>query len=172
MSTCYLIHSYIVSYLYLESAISQILQLSSVFPSIAYVVIDGYTHNSGLTSGDSVPLGTQRILVCHVVGLPYGTPHNYSWTCPNGPCEVEGYYGRKIYNEHVLAVNTTSTSDAGTYTCQVTATGGNINKANFSLGVDGKQEMKLTKRLLSCYPVCIIIFVVQVLEFMCLANNC
>ena len=39
-----------------------------------------------------------------------GTPLNYTWTCPNGPCEVEGYYGRKVYNEHILAVNTTSHS--------------------------------------------------------------
>ena len=72
-------------------------------------MIDGYTHNSTLTSGDSVPIGKQFVLVCRVVGLPYGTPLNYTWTCPNGPCEVEGDYGRKVYNEHILAVNTTST---------------------------------------------------------------
>ncbi len=72
-------------------------------------MIDGYTHNSTLTSGDSVPIGKQFVIVCRVVGLPYGTPLNYTWTCPNGPCEVEGYYGRKVYNEHILAVNTTST---------------------------------------------------------------
>ena len=87
------------------------------------MVIDGYTHNSNLTSGDSVLLGTQVILVCRVVGLPYGTPLNYTWTCPNEPCEAEGYYGRKVYNKHILAVNITSTSDGGTYTCQVEATG-------------------------------------------------
>ncbi len=101
------------------------------------VVIDSFTHNSILTSGDSVPLGTQAILVCRVVGLPYGTPLSYSWTCPNGPCEVEGYYGRKVYNEHTLAVNTTSTIDGGTYTCQVTATGGQVATGNFTLSVTG-----------------------------------
>ena len=99
--------------------------------------IDGYTHNSMLTSGDSVPLGTQIILVCQVVGLPYGTPLSYTWTCPNGPCEVEGYYGRKVYNEHILAVNTTSTSDGGTYTCQVTATGGQKATGSFTHSVIG-----------------------------------
>ena len=98
------------------------------------VVIDGYTHNRTLTSGDSVPLGTQLILVCWVVGLPYGTPLSYTWTCPNGPCEVEGYYGRKIYKEHTLAVNVTSTRDGGTYTCQVTATGGQ-NTGTFEFGI-------------------------------------
>ena len=102
------------------------------------VVIDVYTHNSNLTSGDSVSLGTQLILVCQVVGLSYGTPLNYTWTCPNGSCEVEGYYGRKVYNEHTLAVNTTSTSDGGTYTCQVTATEGQEAKGSFIFSVSGE----------------------------------
>ena len=100
------------------------------------VVIDGHRHNSTLTSGNSVPLGTQIVLVCRVVGLPYETPLNYTWTCPNGPCEVEGYYGRKVYNEHILAVNTTSMSDGGTYACQVTATGLETT-GNFTLRVTG-----------------------------------
>ena len=100
-------------------------------------VIDGYTHNSTLTSGESIPIGKQLILICRVVGLPYGTPLSYTWTCPNGPCEVEGYYGRKGYNGHILAVNTTSTSDGGTYTCQVIATGGQETTRNFTLIVTG-----------------------------------
>ena len=106
-------------------------------PELITVLIDGYTHNSILTSGDSVPLGSQFILVCRIVGLPYGTPLSYTWTCPNGPCEVEGYFGRKVYNEHILAVNTTSTSDGGTYTCQVTATGGQEARGSFTLIVTG-----------------------------------
>ena len=101
------------------------------------VLIDVYVQNSTLTSGDSVLLGTQLLLVCQVVGLPYGTPLSYTWTCPNGPCKVEGYYGRKVYNEHILAVNTTSTSDEGTYTCQVTATGGQQANGSFILSVTG-----------------------------------
>ena len=101
------------------------------------VLIDGYTHGSTLTSGVSVPLGTQIILVCQIAGLPYGTPLSYTWTCQNGPCEVEGDYGGKVYNEHILAVNTTSTSDGGTYTCQVTATGGLEATGNFTLTVTG-----------------------------------
>ena len=105
------------------------------------VLINGYRHNSTLTSGDSVPLGTQIILVCQVVGLPYGTPLNYTWTCPNGPCKVEGYYGRTVYNEHILAVNTTSASDGGTYTCQVTATGGQEATGNFTLRVTGRYSL-------------------------------
>ena len=98
------------------------------------VLIDGYTHNSTFSSGTIVPLGKQFVLICQVTN---GTPFNYTWTCPNGACEVEGYYGRKIYNEHILAVNTTSTSDGGTYTCQVTATGGQEATGNFTLTVTG-----------------------------------
>ena len=101
------------------------------------VVIDVYTHNSTLTSGDSIPLGTQLILVCQVVGLPYGTPLSYTWKCPNKPCELEGYYGKKVNNEHILAVNTTSTNDGVTYTCQVTATEGLEANGSFTLNVDG-----------------------------------
>ena len=88
-------------------------------------------------SGEAVSFGKQLILVCRVVGLPYGTPLSYTWTCPIEPCEVEGVYGRKVYNEHILAVNTTSTSDGGTYTCQVTATGGQKVTENFTLSVTG-----------------------------------
>ena len=102
------------------------------------MLVNGYTHNSTLTSGHSVPLGSQTILVCWVVGLPYGTPLNYTWTCPNGSCEVEGYYGRKVYNEHILAVNTTSTSDGGTYTCRVTATGEQEDTGSFKVKVSGR----------------------------------
>ena len=101
------------------------------------MVIDGYIHNSTLTSGDSVPLGKQLIVVCRVVSLPYGTPLSYTWTCPNGPCEVEGYYGRKVYSEHILAINTTSTRDEGTYNCQVTAAGGQEATGSFRLTVTG-----------------------------------
>ena len=100
-------------------------------------MIDGYTHSSTFTSGDLVPLGVQIILVCQVVGLPYGPPLSYTWSCPNGTCEVEGNYGRKVYNEHILAINTTSTSDGGTYTCQVTATGGQEATGSFTLTVTG-----------------------------------
>ena len=105
--------------------------------STVTVVIDGYTHNSILKSGYSLPLGNQFILVCRVVGLPYGTPIDYTWTCPNRPCEVEGYYGRKVYNEHILANDATSTRDNGTYTCHVTAAGGQGANGNFTLTVAG-----------------------------------
>ena len=115
--------------------------LSSLGIESLSAVIDGYTPMANFANGDKIRLGRQLILVCWVVGLPYGTPLSYTWTCPNGPCEVEGYYGRKIYNEHILAVNTTSTSDGGTYTCQVTATGGSVQQettARFRFTVAGE----------------------------------
>ena len=104
--------------------------------STATVVIDGFTHNSILTSGDSVPLGTQIILVCWVVGLPYGTPLNYTWTCPNGQC-ITVRLDKYLYNEHILAVNATFISNGGIYTCRVTATGGQEATGNFTLIVTG-----------------------------------
>ena len=114
-----------------------------VCSSAITVVIDGYTHNSTFTSGDSVPLGTQIILVCQVVGLPYGTPLTYNWTCPNGDCVPkvpdgsDPYnYGRKIYNDSILAVNTTYTSYGGTYTCRVTARGQKTT-GNFNITITG-----------------------------------
>ena len=100
-------------------------------------MIDNYTNSSILKSAGSVPLGIQFILVCRVVGLPSGTLLSYTWTCPNGPCEVEGYYGRKVYNEHILSVNTTSTSDGGTYTCYVTVAGRRKLRRDVSLKVTG-----------------------------------
>ena len=106
------------------------------------VVVDGYTSSTTLTSGDSVRFGRPVLLVCWVVGLSYGTL-SYTWTCPKGPCEVEGYYGRKIYNEHILAVNVTSISDGGTYTCQVTATGGQEATGSFRLSVTSKKYTEL-----------------------------
>ena len=108
--------------------------------STVTVVIDGYTHNSILTSGDSVPLGTQIILVCQVVGLPYGTPLSYTWTClgsPHEQCESAYVYSRKFYSEHILAINITSTFAGGTYTCQVTATDVQEATGSFSLRVTG-----------------------------------
>ena len=102
------------------------------------MVIDGYTHNSSLSSGGSVPLGTQLIFVCQAVGLPYGTSLRYTWTCPFSICEEEGY-AQKIYNGHILEVNVTSASDEGMYTCQVTAqsAGGQAASGNFSIRVTG-----------------------------------
>ena len=122
---------------------------------IVTVVIDSYTHSRTLTSGYSVHLGTQIILICQVVGLPYGTPLSYTWTCPNGSCEVEGYYGRKVYNGYTLAVNATSTSNGGTYTCQVTATGGQEATGSFTLRVTGKNAfssitVRQDEKLLHC----------------------
>ena len=104
---------------------------------IASVVIDGYTRNRVLTSGDALSLGSQLLLVCQVVGLPYGTPLNYNWTCPNGDCEVKGHYGRKVYNEHILAVNIIHSAYNGTYTCCVTSTGGQQANGSFTLSISG-----------------------------------
>ena len=100
------------------------------------VVIDGYTGSSTLNSADTLPLGTTLILVCRISGIPHGLQTNYHWTCPNGPCQQTGYDGRKIDN-NIIAINITSTSDEGTYTCNVTAQG-REDSQQFQLNVNGQ----------------------------------
>ena len=105
--------------------------------STVTVVIDGYTHNSTITSGDSVPFGIQLILVCQVVGLPYGTQQRYTWTCPKDTVCAGAGHSKKVHNKHKLTINTISTSDGGTYTCWITIAGGQKANGSFSLSVTG-----------------------------------
>ena len=100
------------------------------------VVIDEYTVKSTLNSPATLPLGTTIILVCRLSGIPHGLQTNYQWTCPNGPCQQTGYAGRKI-NNNIIAINITSTSDGGTYTCNVTAEGREASQ-QFQLKVTGQ----------------------------------
>ena len=83
-------------------------------------------------------LPTALVLVCRVSGIPQ-RQIKYSWTCPDGPCERPGYVGRKVVNGSILAVNITSVSDRGTYTCKVSrdeADGG--YSQNYTLDVSGQ----------------------------------
>ena len=100
------------------------------------VVIDGYTASSTLNSPATLPLGRTLILVCRLSGIPHGQQTTYTWTCPNTPCQQTGYAGRKI-NNNIIAINTTSTSDGGTYTCTVTTEGMEASQ-QFQLKVKGK----------------------------------
>ena len=111
----------------------------STVPTTPIVMIDGYTVNSTLNSTATLPLGTTLILVCRISGIPHGLQNNYHWTCPNGPCQQTGYDGRKI-NNNILAINITSTSDGGTYTCIVTARGTEeaSQQFEFQLNVTGQ----------------------------------
>ena len=101
------------------------------------MVIDGYTVNSTINSTATLPLGATVILVCRISGIPHGLQTNYHWTCPNGPCQQTGYAGRKI-NNNIIAINITSTSDGGTYTCNVTAAEGREASQRFQLNVNGQ----------------------------------
>ena len=100
------------------------------------VVIDGYTVNSTHSYSATLSLGTTITLVCRLSGIPHGLQTNYQWTCPNGPCQQKGYAGRKI-NNNIIAINITSTSDEGTYTCNVTAEGREVSQ-QFKLNVNGQ----------------------------------
>ena len=108
----------------------------STAPTTPNVVINGYTVNSTLNSPATLPLGTTVILVCRLSGIPHGIQTNYRWTCPDGSCQQTGYAGRKIDN-NIIAINITSTSDGGTYTCTVTAEGREASQW-FQLNVNGQ----------------------------------
>ena len=121
--------------------------------STVTVVIDAYTHNSTLTSGDSVPLGMQLILVCRIVGLPYGaqlrytsghtliSPLTFAWNCPAGVCFIREIKSRRFYKKNfILAITTISTTYSGTYTCQVTDASGQKANGSFTLNIAGKHH--------------------------------
>ena len=107
--------------------------------TVLNVVIDGYTVNSTLTSPATLPLGATIILVCRVSGIPHGlqSQTHFNWTCPNEPCEQPGYAGRKI-NSNFIAINITSTSDGGNYTCNVAAAEKWEASKQFQLSVTGQ----------------------------------
>ena len=102
------------------------------------VVIDGYIINSTQSSPASLPLGTALVLVCRVSGIPQ-RQIKYNWTCPDGPCERPEYVGRKVVNGNILAVNITSDSDGGAYTCEVSRveTDGGYSQS-YTLNVSGQ----------------------------------
>ena len=78
------------------------------------------------------------MLVCRVSGIPQ-RQIKYSWTCPDGPCERPGYVGRKVVNDIILAVNITSDSDGGTYTCEVSRDEPDRGYSqNYTLNVSGQ----------------------------------
>ena len=124
--------------------------LSSTAPTTPNVVIDGYTVNSTLNSPATLPLGTTVILVCRISGIPHGLHANYHWTCPNEPCQRTGYAGRKI-NNNIIAINITSTSDGGTYTCNVTAEGNEATQ-QFQLNVNGQCLQVYITSTVCTYP--------------------
>ena len=119
-------------------------------PNTTNVVIDGYTVNSTLNSTATLPLETTVILVCRISGIPHGLQTDYHWTCPNGTCQQTGYAGRKI-NNNMIAINITSTSDGGTYTCTVTAEGREASQ-QFQLNVNGQCLQVHTTSTACTYP--------------------
>ena len=133
----YYTYEYVVSKLFNVLFTACIVHISPGSAEVA-VVIDGHTINSTQSSPASLPLGTALVLVCRVSGLPQ-RQIKYSWTCPDGQCERPGYVGRKVVNGNILAVNITSDSDRGTYTCGVSrdeADGGYTQ--NYILNVSGQ----------------------------------
>ena len=78
------------------------------------------------------------VLVCRVGGVASGTQLSYTWTCPNGPCDVgEGNNpNRKTYGDRMV-LNVLTSREEGMYTCQVTEGQDAVNGSSFTLAVEG-----------------------------------
>ena len=81
------------------------------------VKIDTYPNTT------EVEQGTTVVLVCRVVGVPYGSELTYSWTCASGstcdnPSEPSQYGSRRQYNNTVV-VDIVNVWDNGDYQCNV-----------------------------------------------------
>ena len=81
------------------------------------VKIDAYPNTT------EVEQGTTVVLVCRVVGVPYGRELTYSWTCARGktcdnPSEPSQRGSRRQYNNTVV-VDIVKEWDNGDYQCSV-----------------------------------------------------
>ena len=74
------------------------------------------------------------VLVCRVGGVASGTQLSYTWTCPNGPCDVgEGNNpNRKTYGDRMV-LNVLTSRDGGTYTCLVREGQDAVHGSSFTL---------------------------------------
>ena len=79
------------------------------------------------------------VLVCRVGGVASGTQLSYTWTCPNGPCDVgEGNNpNRKTYGDRMI-LNVLTSRDKGMYTCLVTEGQDAVHESSFALNVEGE----------------------------------
>ena len=81
------------------------------------VKIDAYPNTT------EVEQGTTVVLVCRVVGVPYGSELTYNWTCANGstcdnPSEPSQHGSRRQYNGTVV-LDIVNGQDSGEYQCNV-----------------------------------------------------
>ena len=113
--------------------------ISSLLFSPVTSLIDAYSPTSVLSSPATVPLGTTVVLVCRVGGVAFGTHLSYTWTCPNGPCDVgEGNNpNRKTYGDRMV-LNVLTSRDGGTYTCLVQEGEDAVHGSSFTLSMQGE----------------------------------
>ena len=73
------------------------------------------------------------VLVCRVGGVASGTQLSYTWTCPNGPCDVgEGNNpNRKTYRDRMV-LNVLTSREEGMYTCLVTEGEDAVHESSFA----------------------------------------
>ena len=115
-----------------------VLLITCPVPATVSLLIDGYTPVSVVDSPATLPLGSTLVLVARAVGLPHGTHYNYTWTYPNGSCNIgQGDNpNRRTYHDRLL-INILSPQDGGDYTCQVEGGGDQVTTSTFTLTVQG-----------------------------------
>ena len=79
------------------------------------------------------------VLVCRVGGVASGTQLSYTWTCPNGPCDVgEGNNpNRKTYGDRMV-LNVLTSREEGMYTCVGREGQDAVHESSFALNVEGE----------------------------------
>ena len=96
------------------------------------------------------------VLVCRVGGVASGTQLSYTWTCPNGPCDVgEGNNpNRKTYGDRMV-LNVLTSREEGMYTCLAREGQDAVNGSSFTLNVQGVCMIhnQLKVRICNCITV-------------------
>ena len=96
------------------------------------------------------------VLVCRVGGVASGTQLSYTWTCPNGPCDVgEGNNpNRKTYGDRMV-LNVLTSREEGMYTCLVREEQDAVHESSFTLAVQGVCMIhnQLKVRMCNCITV-------------------
>ena len=116
------------------------------------MIIDGYTPEGTLDSGDTVQLGTTVILVCRVTGIPYGVQTSYRWTCPKTSCNIgEGENPNIKVVKNTLHLNPLEHSDTGWYTCEAASNKHSLGQGKASFYIQtSSNTMIVPSNIKSC----------------------
>ena len=116
------------------------------------VKIDAYPNTTEVEQGITV------VLVCRVVGVPYGSELTYSWTCASGstrtcdnPSEPSQRGSRRQYNNTVV-VDIVREWENGDYQCSVSnrSDGVILGSDTHRISVTGLLLLQVCARIMPC----------------------